>query len=342
MSTSNVSRRLFLVQGGLAAGSIALSRSALSAGKVRVKHPGSTAGASGQLWIGGDLQVNRMGMGTSEFYDSKGTPHDAKTVRTMLRRAIELGVNHLDTADVYGLHGVERFIYDALYPYPSDLVIATKSGQVRGARNGRDGRPEHLRESCELSLKRLNLEQIPLYYLHSPDPTVPYEDSIGELAKMQKEGKIRHIGVSGVDETLLRKAQSLVKVVAVQNQYDILSTESDPILTICEREHIAFVPFSPLGGRTRLGPKNLQEALRGTARLDPEHNAADARLAGFQALATERHIDLAQVALAWLLARSPVILAIPGSSNPEHMESNLAAAKIHLTKKEMERMAQLG
>jgi pyridoxine 4-dehydrogenase len=346
MLTSNVSRRSFLIQGAAATSLVALTSSAAAAGKVRVRHPNSTAGAAGRLWIGGDLQVNRMGFGTSEFTDSKGVPGDPATIRAMLRRAIDLGVNHLDTADVYGLHRVERFIYEALYPYPSDLVIATKSGQVRGIPGGRDGRPEHLRASCEESLKRLHLEQIPLYYLHSPDPNVPYEDSIGELAKMQNEGKIRHLGVSGVDAALLAKARSIVTVVAVQNQYNILSRESDDILATCEREHMAFIPNSPLGGRTRLGPRNLQIAIQGHAAGEPENSPenspGDARLAGFQALADERHVDLAQIVLAWLLARSPVMLPIPGTSRPDHMETDLAAAKVRLTKKEMERMAQLG
>jgi aryl-alcohol dehydrogenase-like predicted oxidoreductase len=343
MNNNNVSRRSFLLQGGALAGSVALAGSAkATAAKVRVHHPHSLAGTPGQLWIGGDLQVNRMGLGTAEFYSLAGVPVEAASVRRMLRRAIELGVNHVDTADVYGLHGVERFIYEALYPYPSDLVIATKSGQVRGIPGGRDARPEHLRQSCIESMKRLNLEQIPLYYLHSPDPKVPYEDSIGELAKLQKEGKIRHIGVSGVDAAQLAKARSIVKVAAVQNQYDILSLESDDILIDCERTHTAFIPFSPLGGRTRLGPKNLQDALAGKGTVDPSQSAADARLAGFQALADEHHVSLAQIALAWLLARSPVMLPIPGTSRLDHLEDDLAAARIRLTSTDMERMRKLG
>jgi aryl-alcohol dehydrogenase-like predicted oxidoreductase len=195
-------------------------------------------------------------------------------------------------------------------------------------------------------MKRLNLEQIPLYYMHSPDPKVPYEDSIGELAKLQKEGKIRHIGVSGVDASQLARARSIVTVAAVQNQYDILSREGNDVLATCERDRLAFIPFSPLGGRTRLGPKNLQDALAGRtaaeAAQEAAQKAADARLAGFQALAAERHISLAQVALAWLLAHSPVMLPIPGTSRLDHLEDDLAAAKIKLTKKEMERMEQLG
>jgi aryl-alcohol dehydrogenase-like predicted oxidoreductase len=343
MDMNNVSRRSFLIQGGALAGSMAQAGTAgASARKVVVRHPHSLAGTPGQIWIGGDLQVNRMAMGTAEFTSSQGVPGDPATIRRMLRRAIDLGVNLLDTADVYGLHRVERFIYEALYPYPSDLVIATKSGQVRGIPGGRDARPEHLRESCIESMKKLNLEQIPLYYLHSPDPNVPYEDSIGELARMQKEGKIRHIGVSGVNVEQLAKARSIVEVAAVQNQYDILSLESDDILNDCERRLVAFFPFSPLGGRTRLGPKNLQDALAGKGAMDPSQSAADARLAGFQALADERHCSLAQIALAWLLARSPVIVPIPGTSRLDHLEDDLAAAKIRLTAGEMERMRKLG
>jgi pyridoxine 4-dehydrogenase len=331
--TDTLSRRSFLIHGAAAASSTALTRSAIAAGKVRIAHPHSAAGAAGTLWLGGDLQVNRIGMGTTEFTTSPGGAlmADPAAIRALLRRALDLGINHLDCADDYGSGGgvdsqCERFIYDALYPYPADLVIGTKGGQVRSnGRQSADGRPEHLRSSCEASLRRLRLEQIQLYYLHQPDPKVPYEDSIGELAKLQKEGKIRHIGISNVKPEHVTTARSLVKVVAVQNRYNILVRGSDEILAMCEREHMAFIPFSPLGGRTA-------DTLK----------SEDKRLAGLQALADKRHIDMAQVVLAWLLARSPVTMVIPGTTKIEHLEDDVAAGKVRLTKQEMDQLAQIG
>ena len=331
--TNTLSRRSFLLQAAVAS-TAGLTCAAAAAPKVRIRHPHTPAGAAGTFWIGGDLQVNRIGLGTTEFTSTRGVvAADPTALRELLRRAVELGVNHIDCADVYGsglVDGLcERFIYDALYPYPPDLIIATKGGQIRGAPGPKfqivDGSPAHLRAACEASQKRLKLEQIPLYYMHQPDPKVPYEDSIGELAKLQKEGKIRHIGISNVNAAQLAAARSLVKVVAVQNRYNILSRQEDEILATCEREHIAFVPYSPLGGRT-------------AAAL----NGEDARLAGLKSLAAQKHIDLAQVVLAWLLARSPVMLAIPGTTKIEHLEDNVAAGKVRLTKDEMERIEKLG
>lgn len=331
---NDMSRRSFLLKGAAVVGAATATVRTLAAAKVRIRHPHSPAGAAGSVWLGGDLQVNRIGLGTTEFTHTNGTvAADPAAIRALLRRAIELGINHIDCADVYGsglVDGLcERFIYDALYPYPPDLVIATKGGQVRGAPGSAhfqtlDGRPEHLRSACEASLRRLRLAQIPLYYMHQPDPKVPYEDSIGELGKLQQEGKIRHIGVSNVTADQLAKARSLVTVVAVQNRYNILSRQSDPILATCDREHIFFIPYSPLGGRT-------------AATLKGE----DARRAGLKALAEQRHLDLAQVVLAWLLARSPNILLIPGTTKISHLEDDVAAGKVHLTKAEMQHIEQL-
>jgi aryl-alcohol dehydrogenase-like predicted oxidoreductase len=332
--TETLSRRSFLFHGAAAASSVALTRSPIAAEKVRVHHPHSAAGAAGTVWIGGDLQINRIGLGTTEFTCTRGVVSaDPAGLRALLRRAVDLGVNHIDCADVYGsglVDGLcERFIFDALYPYPADLIIATKGGQIRGAPGPQwqivDGRPEHLRAACEASLRRLRLEQIPLYYMHQPDPKVPYEDSVGELGKLQKEGKVRHIGVSNVTAEQLATARSVVSVVAVQNRYNILARQADEILATCEREHIVFVPYSPLGGRS-------------AAAL----NGEDARLAGLKALAAEKQVGLAQVVLAWLLARSPVIVAIPGTTKIEHLEDDIAAGKVRLTKKEVERIEQLG
>jgi aryl-alcohol dehydrogenase-like predicted oxidoreductase len=331
---SNLSRRAFI--GGTAAGALALTgvAGAAAVARVRVQHPHSPAGASGQLWIGGDLQVNRIGLGTTEFTSARGVVSaDPSSLRALLRRAVELGVNHIDCADVYGsglVDGLcERFIYDALYPYPKDLVIATKAGQVRNAARTPlqtlDGRPEHLRSACEASLKRLKLEQIALYYMHQPDPKVPYEESIGELGRLQKEGKIRHIGVSNVTAAQFATARSLVRVAAVQNRYNILAKQADDILATCEREHIAFIPFSPLGGRSAA---TLKEG--------------DTRLAGLKALADEKHVDMAQIVLAWLLARSPVIVVIPGTTKIEHLQSDIAAGKVRLTRQDVERLDRPG
>ena len=334
MQMSNtLSRRSFLLRAA-AASTAAVSGGAAAATKVRIRHPHLPAAAAGTFWVGGDLQVNRIGLGTTEFTSTRGVvAADPASLRALLRRAVELGVNHIDCADVYGsglVDGLcERFIYDALYPYPPDLIIATKGGQIRGAPGPHfqivDGSPEHLRAACEASMKRLKLEQVPLYYMHQPDPKVPYEDSIGALAMLQQAGKIRHIGISNVTAEQFATARSLVKVVAVQNRYNILTRQADEILATCEREHIAFVPFSPLGGRS-------------AAAL----NGEDARLAGLKSLAAERHIDLAQVVLAWLLARSPVMLAIPGTTKIEHLQDNVAAGKVRLTKEEMGRIDKLG
>jgi pyridoxine 4-dehydrogenase len=333
--SNDMSRRAFLLRGTAAAGAASVALLSRAAEKIRIRHPHSPAGASGSIWIGGDLQVNRIGLGTTEFTGTNGVAAaDPATIRALLRRAVELGINHIDCADVYGsglVDGLcERFIYDALYPYPADLVIATKGGQVRGAPGSAhfqtlDGRPEHLRSACEASLRRLKLEQIPLYYMHQPDPKVPYEDSLGELAKLQKEGRIRHIGVSNISAEQLSTARSLVTVAAVQNRYNILSKQADAILATCEKEHIAFIPFSPLGGRS-------------AATL----NEGDARLAGLKALAEEKNVDMAQIVLAWLLARSPAIVVIPGTTKIGHLEADIAAGKVRLTKQEIARIDRLG
>jgi aryl-alcohol dehydrogenase-like predicted oxidoreductase len=332
--TDKLSRRSVLLGGAAAVSSMALFGPAFAAAKVRVSDPHSPAAASGTVWVGGDLQINRIGLGTTEFTSTRGVVSaDPKVLRALLRRAVELGVNHIDCADVYGsglVDGLcERFIFDALYPYPKDLIIATKGGQIRGAPGPQfqivDGRPEHLRAACEASLKRLKLERIPLYYMHQPDPKVPYEDSMGELGKLQKEGKVRHIGVSNVTAEQFAAARSVVKVTAVQNRYNILARDADDIVATCEREQIVFVPYSPLGGRNA-------SAI----------NAEDARLAGFKALAAEKNVALAQIVLAWLLARSPVIVAIPGTTKIEHLEDNVAAGKVRLTRKEVARIEQLG
>ena len=322
-ATSATSRREFLIRsGGLAVG---LSLAAGGAHGAAAVNPNGPAGAAGTLSIGGDLTVNRLGFGAMRITGDGiwGQPADPKEAFAVLRRALELGTNFIDTADAYGPYISEQLIREALYPYPSGLLIATKGGQVRPRREEwvPDGRPEHLRAACEASLTRLKLERIDLYQLHRPDPQVPFEDSVGELAKLQKEGKIRHIGLSNVDPGQLAKARGIVKVVSVQNRYNVADRGSDTVLAICEKEQIAFIPWGPL-------------AQQAQANSTPPQS-----LAALQAIAKARNIDMEEAALAWLLARSPAMLPIPGTSKVAHLEDNVGAAKIKLTPQEM---AQVG
>ena len=322
-----MSRREFLLQTSVALASAALAPWAGAAtppASVGAVDPNGPASAAGTLLIGGDMKVSRLGFGAMRITGDGiwGEPRDVKEAFAVLRRAIELGTAFIDTADAYGPYISERLIKEALYPYPHGLLIATKGGQVRPRREEwlPDGRPEHLRAACEASLARLKLERIDLYQLHRPDPQVPFEDSIGELAKLQKEGKIRHIGVSNVDAGQLAKARAIVKVASVQNRYNVADRRSDEVLAICEREQIAFLPWAPLA----------QGAQKSTA--------PDQHMAALETIAKERHIDVNQANLAWLLARSPVMLPIPGTSRVEHLEDNVGAAKIKLTPEEMTRV----
>jgi aryl-alcohol dehydrogenase-like predicted oxidoreductase len=237
-------------------------------------------------------------------------PLDPERARAALRQAIALDVNFIDTADAYGPEVSENLIAETLYPYPDDLVIATKGGLVRPG-PGRwlpDGRPEHLREACDASLRRLRLDQIALYQFHRPDPKVPFAESVGALSELKDQGKIRHIGVSNVAESQLREAERVTPVVSVQNRYNLADRGSEPVVDLCDRKMLVFLPWAP-----------IQEADRMQAVL------AAALLHG----ASPR-----QIALAWLLARSPQILPIPGSGSPEHVAANVAAASIDLTSAE--------
>lgn len=269
----------------------------------------SPASAAGSIGVGGDLTVNRLGFGAMRITGPGvwGDPPDHDTAIETLRRAVGLGVNFIDTADSYGPEVSESLIAEALYPYPEDLVIATKGGLTRPGPSqwSSDGRPEHLRRACEGSLRRLRVDQITLYQLHRPDPDVPYADSVGTLAELQKEGKIRHVGVSNVSEQQLREAQRVVPVVSVQNRYNVTDRSSQQVLDVCEQESLVFLPWAP-----------VQEAGRNVGVL------AAARRLG----ATEH-----QVVLAWLLASSPAILPIPGTGSPGHVAENIAAAGIELT-----------
>jgi pyridoxine 4-dehydrogenase len=270
------------------------------------------AAAAGTIDIGGDLTVNRMGFGAMRITGQGiwGPPPDRERAKAALRQAVELGVNFIDTADSYGPSVSEELIAETLHPYPDDLVIATKGGLVRPG-PGRwepDGRPEHLREVCEGSLRRLKLEQIPLYQFHRPDAKVPLAESIGMLVELKQEGKIRHIGVSNFSEDQLREAQKLTPVVSVQNRYNLNDRSSESMVDLCDSEGIVFLPWAP-----------IQEA----DELIPVVTAA--RRLG---------VTTRQVALAWLLARSSQILPIPGSGSADHVAENVAAASVELTSDE--------
>lgn len=280
--------------------------------------------AAGTLLIGGDMKVVRLGFGAMRITGDGiwGEPRDAGEARALLRRAIELGVNFIDTADAYGPEVSERLIAEALFPYPRDLVIATKGGLIRPSRPEwqPDGRPQHLRAACEASLKRLRLERIDLYQFHRPDPNVPLADSLGALKELQQAGKIRHIGLSNVDVGQLHQAQGLIKVVSVQNRYNVADRASEDVLGACEREQIAFLPWGPLAQRAQ------------------ESASPDAALTALGAIATDRHLPVPTAALAWLLAKSPVMLPIPGTSRIDHLEQDLGAAQLRLSTEEMRRI----
>jgi pyridoxine 4-dehydrogenase len=274
--------------------------------------PGNAA-AAGTIDVGGDLTVNRMGFGAMRITGNGvwGDPPDIDRAKATLRRVVELGVTFIDTADSYGPEVSERLIAETLYPYPDDLVIATKGGLVRPGpgRWDADGRPEHLREACEGSLRRLRLDQIPLYQFHRPDPRVPLAESLGELVRLKDEGKIRHIGISNVSESQLRAAQQVTPIVSVQNRYNAADRKSEAMVDLCEIEELAFLPWAP-----------IQQA---------DGNPAVAE-------AAKRHdASPRQIVLAWLLARSPRMLPIPGSGSPEHVAANVAAASIELSADEV-------
>jgi pyridoxine 4-dehydrogenase len=273
--------------------------------------------AAGTIDVGGDLTVNRLGFGAMRVTGRGiwGEPPDLDTARALLRRVVELGVNFIDTADSYGPEVSETLIAEALHPYPDDLVIATKGGLWRPGpwRWPANGRPEHLREACEGSLRRLRLEQIPLYQFHRPDPDVPLEESVGALAALRDEGKIRHLGLSNVSEEQLRRAQRLTPIVSIQNRYNLGDRDSESLVDLCEQETLVFLPWAPI--------------------QDLDGNAAVREIAA-------RHDATArQVVLAWLLARSPAMLPIPGTGTVGHLEENIAAASIRLSAEEVDALS---
>ena len=271
------------------------------------------AALAGTIDVGGDLTVNRLGFGAMRITGRGiwGPPPDREVATAVVRRAVELGVTFIDTADSYGPEVSEQILAAALFPSPEELVIATKGGLERTGpgRWPANGRPEHLVEACEGSLRRLRLEQIPLYQFHRPDPAVPLEDSIGALVGLKEQGKIRHIGVSNVSEEQLRRAQRLTPVVSIQNRYNLDDRQSEPLVDLCEQEQLAFLPWAPIQNVD--GNPVVQE-------VADRHGA------------TPR-----QIVLAWLLARSPAALPIPGTGSVAHLEENIAAAAIELTPAEV-------
>ncbi len=268
-----------------------------------------SAAHAGTIALGGDLTVARLGFGAMRITGEGiwGEPPDRDRAKATLRRALELGVTFVDTADSYGPEVSETLIAEALYPYPDDLVIATKGGLVRPGPGKweADGRPEYLREVCEGSLRRLRLEQIPLYQFHRPDPKVPVAESVGALAELKAAGKIRHIGVSNFSVQQLHEVQGITPIVSVQNRYNAADRASDSVVDLCEQEGLVFLPWAP-----------IQQTDTNTAVAD----------------AARRHDATPhQIVIAWLLARSPAILPIPGTGSPDHLEENVAAADIELS-----------
>ena len=279
------------------------------------------AAAAGTLRIGGDLTVNRLGFGAMRITGAGiwGEPKDPAECRRVLRRALELGVDFVDTADAYGPEVSERLIAESLYPYPKHLVIATKGGLLRPGPGdwAPDGRPAHLREACEASLRRLRLARIDLYQLHRVDPKVPLEESVGELARLRSEGKIRHVGVSNFKADELERARRVVPIVSVQNRYNVVDRASEEVLGVCARDGLAFIPWAPIA-------RGSSESL--------EHGAGSREL---EAAAHAHGVSVFEIAIAWLLAKSPVMLPIPGTSSVAHLEDNVAAAALKLSAAEL-------
>ena len=259
----------------------------------------------------GDLRVNRLGFGAMRLCGPGvwGEPEDPRAAELVLRRALALGIDFIHTADAYGPEVNEIQISSALYPYPENLVIATKGGYTRQGpgRWRTNGRPRHLREACEGSLRRLKRDRIDLYQLHRPDRRVPFEDSVWTLAELREEGKIRHVGLSNVGVLEIVRALDIVPIVSVQNRYNLTDRSSEAVIETCEREGIAFIPWYPLA----------------TGKLARPGGPLDE-------ISTRHDATPAQVALAWLLAKSPVMLPIPGTSSVEHLEENVAAAGLRL------------
>lgn len=294
---------------------------------------GHPAEASGSLTLGGDLSVYRLGFGAMRITGPGiwGPPADHDGAIAVLRRALDLGVNLIDTADSYGPEVSEELIAEALYPYPAQLIIATKGGLTRSGPGQwpQDGRPEHLRAALNGSLKRLRLERIDLYQFHRPDPRVPFEESVGALAELQQAGKIRHIGLSNVTIDELERAQRITPIVTVQNHYNLAGrasermnhAQSERMIDLCAEQGIGFIPWAPLAGG--------QHATSGAA-------VAEA----VAEVATRQNALLSQVAIAWLLQRSPTMLPIPGTASIAHLEENVQSASLRLSREEYDLIDQ--
>src|SRR5271163_4879949 len=269
------------------------------------------AAKAGEFLIGNDLRVTRLGFGAMRITGKGiwGEPKDRPEAIRVLRRAVELGVDFIDTADSYGPRGSEEIIAEALHPYPTGLVIATKGGFERPGPDKwvENGKPEHLKAACEGSLRRLRLDRIDLYQLHRIDPKVPAEDQFGALKELQAQGKIKHIGLSEVSVRQIQHARTIVPIVSVQNRYSVTDRGSEDVLKYCEKEKMGFIPWSPLAAGRVSGSESPVSRIAARWKLTPS-----------------------QVALAWLLARSSVILPIPGTSRVEHLEENVAAAALRI------------
>ena len=280
-----------------------------------------SASAGGNVLLGGEISVHRLGFGAMRLTGEGiwGPPKDRQGALAVLRRAVELDVNFIDTADSYGPNVSEELIAEALFPYPADLVIATKGGWNRPGPNQwtHDATPSHLRKAVEESLKRLRLERIDVYQLHIPDPAVSFEASLEALAQLQEEGKIRLVGLSNVTQEHIERARKIVPIVSVQNRYSFGDREWDYVVDYCERNEIAFIPWFPLGAGKVAG-----EVLN---RIAQAHGASPT-----------------QIALAWLLRRSPITLPIPGTSSIEHLEQNVAAASLRLAEEEYDQLSRVG
>ncbi|MFN2542378.1 MAG: aldo/keto reductase [Chthoniobacterales bacterium] len=276
--------------------------------------------------VGGDLLVNRLGFGAMRLTGEGiwGWPPDRENAKKVLQRALELGVNFIDTADAYGPETNELLIAEALHPYPKGLVIATKGGNTRPGPGQwvPDGRPDYLAQCVDKSLKRLKLERIDLYQLHRIDPKVPVEESLGALKTAQDAGKIRHIGLSEVTVAEIEQAKKVIPIVSIQNRYNITDRGSEEALRYCEKEKMGFIPWAPIGGS---GSRSLSKP--GNSPLEAE--------------AKRRNVSAVQLALAWLLEKSPVMLPIPGTSSLAHLEENMAAAKLRLSAEEMRKIEEL-
>ena len=268
--------------------------------------------------IGGHLSVNRLGFGAMRITGEGiwGWPPDRENAKKVLRRALDLGVNLIDTADAYGPETSELLIAEALHPYPKGLVIATKGGLTRPGPDSwiPNCRPEYLSQCVDKSLKRLKLERIDLYQLHTVDRKVPIEDSVGALKKAQDAGKIRHVGLSNVSTQEIERAKKVLSIVSIQNRYNIEDRDSEDVLSYCEKEKMGFLPWAPVGGS-------------GRGSLTKSGNPVEAE-------AKRHNVTAVQLALAWLLQKSPVMLPIPGTANIAHLEANMAAAKLQLTPEE--------